>query len=816
MVCLILSLLVSLYPLKTFSWQMKPAPPAKVYHPPKPIPSAVPHLAQPKPSPKIEVYKKAYEAQQKGDWNTYNQIVKDGKTGQPTAQEVQKFYKDGYYDYKMQLEKGATPAPHLSLPKAGGSTPLTSPPPPSAALSSPGQRVSTPSWSRPGLPPTFPAAGAGSGLPPSFGPSSPGLSTVPSWHTGLSSPSSLSKPSSPPVSPPAWNIQPKTTASAGLTPSSIPDKPLSAPVWAKPVQASSPPTQTASVPLITTPVWKNPSTSSAPGTTASLSPDNLSKGQDTQAFRPEFSPSKTGSIMSDKTDLQPLVETIGSDGATIKAPSVSRPNGLPFKMAPDVKADPNLAPIETEKGWADFGAHVLSKAPDSVKNGSKLDQAKYIAAMVGEQLTEQGVMPNYSIETRFTTGLSSSGTCGHTSLAIEKALKGAGFTHTSTVYGQKDWTAGSIVDVNFVHTTTATVIDGTVYTFDIWKYAKDNSSGPSKNFKDFIYSQYNGMPVEGWGKWTASEGYTKYGAHKEDEATFYQDPKKAFQGYVDASNMEQAIKNSNYEKLAENLLLIKSQSEEAYKAKLDKFKKDHPDQFEKLVAALKEKSTPPTAADGTPASKPAEPKGEKKPVPQTAAATSVVSTKGPAASPHVSPHPALPPPPADPTLITDNTGKLKPGYTIDQHGMAWSDKPSFILIKGPDGQWHDETPKQPLPLTSSTSGPLVPKPFPQAAQPPSAGPPPSNILPELSNEGIKEIHKLLTEKIEPCGPPFTSFSGALSIRNQRQTISYKVKDCKIDEVVTSVWSDPHSGNTTWKVQNNRLIGYPKQSGGGTP
>ncbi|MEI6153495.1 MAG: hypothetical protein WCQ90_05360, partial [Deltaproteobacteria bacterium] len=326
-------------------------------------------------------------------------------------------------------------------------------------------------------------------------------------------------------------------------------------------------------------------------------------------------------------------------------------------------------------------------------------------------------------------------------------------------------------------------------------------------------------------KWMEKEGYMLFSAHQGDDR-LYSGPEAAFEEYIEASNTQDAIKSSDYAKLAENFLKIKEGSEDLYKNKLDKFKKEHPDQYDKLVNAIKNKSALPKITDTKPPPEHAEHKDEKIPAVQTAAVPSSGKGRPGTAGTLNTPAPGKPQPPVDPTLITDEKGNLKPGYSIDKYGMAWSDKPSYILVKGPDGKWHDEIIKQTSAAAASTSGLSAPKQFPDAAQPPPPKTDAGNIQPysyppdfeyflnmkwhgpNICQKGYDEIAQLLAKGNPDALNPFnTSYKANIIVEGQDHGIFYTVSDGKLQKVWTENPLDVNDpGITVWKMEGGRLVG----------
>ena len=373
--------------------------------------------------------------------------------------------------------------------------------------------------------------------------------------------------------------------------------------------------------------------------------------------------------------------------------------------------------LETKEDWQEFGKNVLENAPPEIRNASDLEKAQYVAGKTSEQMYHEGISPNKSLGGRI-SNLGTKGTCSHCSDIMEGALSGAGIAGKDNSYKIETAGRGIQKDVtdpmNVNHGAFAVKVtgkDGTeqVVVFDNWSEAAELEAAfeelvDGKNtFLGFENSEYNGIPVEKWAeKMKQGHGYSGFGVN--GEVADNPDVEKALEKEDKVRKMLEEAEGG-VDDLAAKLNEYKKNNPELYKKKLAKLKAHQPEKYEKVMEKLATMPPPQKDEEGD---KTAEKEGEEeskedeKDVPKKTKEKTVVGEKPETGKKNEKPPvitkktPVKPPPPkqkppVDPTLITDENGNLKPGYTIDKHGTAWSTKKSYILIKDKNGNWHDES-----------------------------------------------------------------------------------------------------------------------------
>lgn len=182
---------------------------------------------------------------------------------------------------------------------------------------------------------------------------------------------------------------------------------------------------------------------------------------------------------------------------------------------------PQASPAETdEEILRNFGKYMMSHAPDSVKNGSNLDKARFLFGAYTEALDKKDVVNNDSMITRALVFLgnlrrfkleSDTWTCGDHTVNLENIFKGGGLPVADMARIEAD-SEGKVASPNSGHGALVVADGGHLYVFDAWLHAV-KEGGLLRNFANGASSQWNGMPIGRWQAEVNSMDYSRFTAN---------------------------------------------------------------------------------------------------------------------------------------------------------------------------------------------------------------------------------------------------------------------------------------------------------------
>jgi hypothetical protein len=181
-----------------------------------------------------------------------------------------------------------------------------------------------------------------------------------------------------------------------------------------------------------------------------------------------------------------------------------------FAIQPVLAAFPSEA--AQEKFLKEYGAEIMAKAPKNIKEGTRLEQARYGYTKWCEELSSLSAGVNTNAFTRLIYD-DNQLTCSHHALVLQVIFQGMGIDKNEMILLEAD-SDSWIPTPNSNHgALTVRDNDGKAYVFDPWQMATDQYydwSRITRLYSGSASSPYNGMPVAQWGDKMTKAGYVRF------------------------------------------------------------------------------------------------------------------------------------------------------------------------------------------------------------------------------------------------------------------------------------------------------------------